>query len=74
MLGTPPHADDLGDPPVLETRAVEPEDDAAVAVASILARARYLEEMERLSGQVGLELPRGVTACCLPCARPRFMS
>jgi ribonuclease HIII len=50
------------------------EDDAAVAAASILARARYLEEMERLSGEVGLELPRGVTACCLPCARPRFMS
>jgi ribonuclease HIII len=37
------------------------EDDAAVAAASILARARYLEEMERLSELVGFELPRGST-------------
>lgn len=37
------------------------EDDAAVAAASIVARARYLEEMERLSEEVGLELPRGST-------------
>jgi ribonuclease HIII len=37
------------------------EDDAAVAAASILARARYLEEMERLSEWVGFELPRGST-------------
>lgn len=35
------------------------EDDAAVAAASILARARYLEEMEKLSRRVGFELPRG---------------
>jgi ribonuclease HIII len=37
------------------------EDDAAVAAASILARARYLEEMEELSERVGFELPRGST-------------
>ena len=37
------------------------EDDAAVAGASILARARYLEEMEKLSERVGFELPRGST-------------
>jgi ribonuclease HIII len=37
------------------------EDDAAVAAASILARARYLEEMDRLSERVGFELPRGST-------------
>lgn len=37
------------------------EDDAAVAAASILARARYLEEMEEISREVGLELPRGAT-------------
>lgn len=37
------------------------EDDAAVAAASILARARYLEEMEKLSEQVGFELPKGAT-------------
>ncbi|MDP8948973.1 MAG: hypothetical protein M3N00_01860 [Actinomycetota bacterium] len=37
------------------------EDDAAVAAASILARARYLEEMDELSKRVGFELPRGST-------------
>lgn len=37
------------------------EDDAAVAAASILARARYLEEMNSLSHKVGVELPRGAT-------------
>jgi ribonuclease HIII len=34
------------------------EDDVA---ASVMARARYLEEMEALSGEVGFELPRGAT-------------
>ena len=37
------------------------EDDVAVAAASILARARYLREMEALSKEVGFELPRGST-------------
>lgn len=37
------------------------EDDVAVAAASVLARARYLEEMETLSEEVGFELPRGAT-------------
>ncbi|WP_119069141.1 ribonuclease HIII [Rubrobacter indicoceani] len=37
------------------------EDDAAVAAASILARSRYLEEMERLTELVGFVLPRGST-------------
>ena len=37
------------------------EDDVAVAAASVLARARYLEEMEVLSEEVGFELPRGAT-------------
>jgi ribonuclease HIII len=37
------------------------EDDVAVAAASILARARYLEEMDALSEGVGFELPRGAT-------------
>ena len=37
------------------------EDDAAVAAASILARSRYLEEMDRLSETLGFELPRGAT-------------
>jgi len=37
------------------------EDDAAVAAASILARARQLEEIEHLSAQVGFRLPLGAT-------------
>lgn len=37
------------------------EDDVAVAAASVIARARYLEEMDRLSEVVGFELPRGST-------------
>jgi len=37
------------------------EDDRAVAAASVLARARYLEEMERLSEWAGFTLPRGAT-------------
>ena len=44
----------------LEVRS-RAEDDAAVAAASILARARYLEEMERLSERVGFPLPLGAT-------------
>ena len=35
------------------------EDDAAVAAASVLARARQLAEMDRLSERVGFALPRG---------------
>ena len=35
--------------------------DVAVAAASVVARARFLQEMERLSGRVGFELPRGST-------------
>jgi ribonuclease HIII len=37
------------------------EDDVAVAAASVVARARFLEEMERLSGRVGFRLPKGAT-------------
>lgn len=37
------------------------EDDTAVAAASILARARYLNAMDCLSKEVGFELPRGST-------------
>ena len=44
----------------LEVR-VRAEDDAAVAAASILARARYLEELGKLSRKVGFVLPKGST-------------
>jgi ribonuclease HIII len=37
------------------------EDDAAVAAASIVARARQLEEIDRLSERVGFDLPLGAT-------------
>ncbi len=42
----------------VRTRA---EDDAAVAAASIVARGRQLEEMDRLSEEVGFRLPLGAT-------------
>jgi ribonuclease HIII len=42
----------------VRTRA---EDDAAVAAASIVARARQLQEIERLSERVGFDLPLGAT-------------
>jgi ribonuclease HIII len=37
------------------------EDDAAVAAASVVARARQLAEMDRLSEKLGFELPKGAT-------------
>lgn len=37
------------------------EDDAAVAAASVVARARQLEEVDRLSEEVGFRLPLGAT-------------
>ena len=37
------------------------EDDAAVAAASIVARARQLDEMDRLSEEAGFRLPLGAT-------------
>ena len=37
------------------------EDDVAVAAASVVARARFLEELGRLSERVGFELPKGAT-------------
>jgi ribonuclease HIII len=37
------------------------EDDVAVAAASILARARFVEELGRLSRRTGFELPKGAT-------------
>ncbi|MBE3597374.1 MAG: ribonuclease HIII [Limnochordaceae bacterium] len=42
-------------------QAPRAEADLAVAAASILARARFLEELERLSQQVGVKLPKGAT-------------
>jgi ribonuclease HIII len=37
------------------------EDDAAVAAASVVARARQLAEMDRLTERVGFALPKGAT-------------
>jgi ribonuclease HIII len=37
------------------------EDDVAVAAASVVARARFLEELGRLSRWAGFELPKGAT-------------
>jgi ribonuclease HIII len=45
------------------------EDDVSVAAASVLARARYLEEMDTLSEEIGFELPRGATHVLGPARR-----
>jgi len=37
------------------------EEDAAVAAASVLARAGFLERLERLSSEIGVELPKGAS-------------
>jgi ribonuclease HIII len=50
---------------------VRAEDDVAVAAASILARAAFVRSMERLSTEVGLDLPRGATHV-VPAARQLF--
>lgn len=45
----------------LEVRRRADSDDAAVAAASILARARYLEDLASLSEEIGFGLPKGST-------------
>ena len=40
---------------------VRAEDDPAVAAASVLARAAFIRAMERLSAEIGVDLPRGAT-------------
>ena len=44
------------------------ERDPAVAAASILARERYVTDMERLSSQIGVCLPKGASAGVKECA------
>ncbi len=44
------------------------ERDPAVAAASVLARERYVAEMERLSSAVGVALPKGASAGVRDCA------
>lgn len=45
----------------LEVRPRAESDEVAVAAASILARARYLEELRKLSKEAGFVLPKGAT-------------
>ena len=47
---------------------VRAEDDPAVAAASVLARAAFVRALDRLSTEVGVDLPRGATHV-LPAAR-----
>jgi len=73
-------ADQFGDESYLERSLMErgrkirllqrvrAESDPAVAAASVLARAAFLRALERLSGEIGLELPRGATHV-VPAAR-----
>jgi len=66
-------ADQFGDESYLErslmkrgrrvrlVQRVRAEQDPAVAAASVLARAAFLRSIERLSREIGMELPRGAT-------------
>lgn len=47
-------------------QSVRGERDAAVAAASILARAEYLRRMEKLGNEYGMEFPKGATAVVGP--------
>ena len=47
---------------------VRAEEDPAVAAASVLARAAFVRGLERLSGEAGVNLPKGATHV-LPAAR-----
>ena len=42
-------------------QSVRGERDVAVAAASVLARAEFLRRMERMGGELGMELPRGAS-------------
>jgi len=46
---------------VVLQQQVRAEKDPAVAAASVLARAAFVRALERLSSEVGIELPRGAT-------------
>jgi len=73
-------SDQFGDPHYIEQSLMQrgrqirllqtprAERDPAVAAASVLARARFLEGLERLSAEVGVALPKGATHV-LPVAR-----
>jgi len=45
------------------------EEDPVVAAASIIARAEYVRQMEKLSEQAGLELPKGASGAVKEAAR-----
>jgi ribonuclease HIII len=76
-------ADQFGDASYLErslmdrgrrialVQRVRAEDDPAVAAASVLARAAFVRGLERASGEVGVELPKGATHV-LPAARQLY--
>lgn len=52
---------------------VRAEADIAVAAASILARAGFLRMMERLSGEFGMEIPKGASAAVITAGK-RFVA
>jgi ribonuclease HIII len=45
---------------------VRAEEDPAVAAASLLARAEFLDRLDRLSAQFGVPLPKGATSVIAP--------
>lgn len=66
-------ADQFGDPHFIQNALMEKgkkivleqrpraEDDPAVAAASVLARSEFLNRLQKLSGEVGLSLPKGAS-------------
>ncbi len=53
---------------IIFEQRVRAEDDIAVAAASILARAEFIDQMDKLSEQAGVELPRGASRAVLEAA------
>ena len=51
---------------------VRAESDIAVAAASILARAEFLNRLQRLGGEIGIPLPKGASSSVLTTGRQVF--
>ncbi len=51
---------------------VRGESDPAVAVASILARAQFVRQMERLEKTIGVKLPKGASGAVVTAGRRIF--
>lgn len=62
---------DLGKKVTLESR-VRAEADIAVAAASILARAEFLNRLKRLGEEIGMDLPKGASSLVIEAGKRVF--